>query len=89
VNRVDNDEGLRCQAECWGESPSTLLIDNEDNTCCGDCEYVIVTFEGIEIEHDPADWAEPDFEAIIERRRQDPDPDFHDSNFYDITTGSR
>lgn len=30
--------------------------------------------------------SEPDFEAIWEARRQDPDPDFHDSNFYDITS---
>jgi len=38
----------------------------------------------------PEDWdgtgIEPDWEAIIEARRQDPDPDFHNSNFYDITS---
>ena len=29
---------------------------------------------------------EPDFGAIVEAQRQDPDPAFHDSNFYDITS---
>lgn len=58
--RHDNEDSLRCQAECWGEIPSTLLINEHDDTCCGDCENIIQTFEG----------HEPDFEAMRDAARE-------------------
>jgi len=55
MKRYDNppEDPYVCQAECWGRIPSTILIDDDDNTCCGDCEYIIQTFDGEEPEHDP------------------------------------
>ncbi|MCP4897311.1 MAG: hypothetical protein GY906_10105 [bacterium] len=67
TTRVENEDGLRCQAECWGEIPTTLLIDEDDNTCCGDCDHIIQTGDGDEPDHDPGDFPI----SVIENRIMD------------------